>query len=152
MLMRQSPALAVALLLAAPAVGGADVDGPDQGLEVRLRRIESAFREGSAVSLRPSFSSSAKVRVDLRDLPDGQGSYGAGQLQVIFDRLFEQFRTQDFAFGTDDVRMPTHGTAFARGRWVRVGQPRGPETVDTLTFTLREESGDWRILEIRSSR
>jgi hypothetical protein len=116
-----------------------------------LRRIESAFREGDAGSLRLSFSSGGRVRVELRDLAEGQGAYGAGQLQAIFNRIFEQVRTEDFAFGKEDVRVATPGTAFARGRWVRRAPARGPETVDMLTFTLREESGDWRILEIRSS-
>jgi hypothetical protein len=124
---------------------------PDPALSSRLRHIESAFREGDAGSLRLSFSSGGRVRVELRDLPEGQGAYGPGQLQAIFNRIFEQVRTEDFAFGKDDVRVAIPGTAFARGRWVRRAPTRGPETVDMLTFTLREESGDWRILEIRSS-
>jgi hypothetical protein len=124
---------------------------PDPALSSRLRRIEAAFREGDAGSLRTSFCSGGRVRVELRDLPEGPGTYGPGQLQAIFGRIFEQARTEDFAFGKDDIHVATPGTAFARGRWVRRAPARGPETVDMLTFTLREESGDWRILEIRSS-
>lgn len=142
-------ALAAPLLTAArPAIP----DDQEPGLSSRLRHIEAAFREGDASSLRSSCTSTGKVRVDLRDLPEGQGSYGSGQLQAIFSHIFEESRTREFAFGRDDVTVPAPGTAFARGRWVRRNPPRGQETVDTLTFTLRQESGDWRILEIRSSR
>jgi hypothetical protein len=123
----------------------------DQALESRLHSIESAFRDGKASALAGSFSKDGKVRVEISDLPQGEGSYAAGQLQVIFDRIFEEFRTREFAFTRDDVRISRDGTAFARSRWVR-RRPRGDETVDTLTFTLRDESGDWRILEIRASR
>lgn len=152
---RLSFALTAASVLLAPGaalpVTRGD-DALDPGLSRRLERIESAFRDGDASSLRGCFSTAGKVRVDLRDLPDGQGSYGPGQLQVIFTRIFEEFRTRDFAFSKDQVTTSTAGSAFARGRWVRRNQPRGQETVDTLTFTLRAEGADWRISEIRSSR
>lgn len=124
----------------------------DPTLSSRLRRIEAAFRNGDAGSLRLSCSSTGKVRVELPDLAGGQGSFGPGQLQVVFERIFEKSRTLEFGFGADEIRTPTPSTAFARGRWVRRAPPRGPELVETLTFTLREESRDWRILEIRSSR
>jgi hypothetical protein len=118
----------------APAVFD-DAATDDRALSSRLRRIETAFRDGDAGSLRASFASGARLRVELPDLTEGQGSYGAGQLQVIFGRIFDQFRTQEFAFAADDVRVSQPGTAFARGRWVRRSRPR-----------------DWRILEIRASR
>lgn len=122
----------------------------DDALAARLHSIEGAFRQGDAAALRASFSAAGKVRVELHDLPQGEGSYAAGQLQVIFGRLFEESPTRSFEFARDEVRL-AQGTAFARGRWVR-RQARSEENVETLTFTLRDESGDWRILEIRSSR
>lgn len=139
-------------LAAAETPFGLDADEVDPVLWSRLQRIEAAFRQGDAGSLRLSFSGAGKVRVDLKGLTDGQASYGLGQLQVVFAQIFEEFRTRDFAFEKDEVKVSRPGTAFARGRWVRRSQAGGPETVDNLTFTLREESGDWRILEIRSSR
>jgi len=122
----------------------------DGALEARLDKIAGAFRDGDATALRASFSAGGKVRVELHDLPQGEGSYAAGQLQVIFGRLFGDSRTRAFDFPREDVKL-SKGTAFARGRWVR-RQVQGEEIVETLTFTLRDESGDWRILEIRSSR
>jgi hypothetical protein len=88
--------------------------------------------------------------VDLKDVAEGSGSYSPGQLQVMFGQIFAQGPTREFGFRPDDVTT-TSSTAFARGRWVR-RQPSGRERADTLTFTLHAESGDWRILEIRSSR
>lgn len=148
------PGLLLALL-ALPGSGLASTPSPEadnEALWARLRRIESAFREGDANALRLSFPSSGKIRVEIKDLTEGQTWYAPAQLQVIFGQIFEGFATREMAFRRSEVTLSPSGTAFARGRWVRRGQRGGPETVDTLTFTLREESGDWRILEIRSSR
>lgn len=150
----QAP-LPIAVALAATlAVPGAAFSVAEERLQpalsARLKRIEAAFRQSDANSLRPSLPATAKVRVDLRDVPEGQGSYGPGQLEVVFGRIFQESPTQEFAFGSGSVTVSAPGTAFARGRWVRRGAPRGQG--ETLTFTLREESGDWRITEIRSSR
>jgi hypothetical protein len=127
-------------------------DGVDSRLTFRLQHIESAFRGGDAGALRPSFASTGKVRVDLKDLTEGPVSYGPGQLQVIFGQIFEGHRTREFAFRKQDVTVPSPGTAFAKGRWVRRARTGGQETADTLTFTLREENRDWRIYEILTSR
>ena len=143
-------ALFLAVLLtsiAEPAPG----DEPSPALRTRLTRIEGAFRDGSAGSLRQSFSETGKVRVDLKDLTDEPASYGCGQLQVVFGRIFDENQTREFSFPKDDVTVSASGTAFARARWSRRNRPGGQESVDNLTFTLRQESGDWRINEIRSS-
>jgi hypothetical protein len=151
MMSRRSVLIGTASLGTLVAAGGA---APDEelaaGLHSRLERIESAFRTGDAGSLRGSFSGSGKVRVDLKGLTPGRGSYGPGQLQVIFAAIFDEYRTREFRFGRDDVQVSTPGTAFAKGRWVRRSQ-RGSQDTETLCFTLREEDGDWRVLEIRSS-
>lgn len=126
--------------------------GPlDPALATRLRRIEGAFRNGDAASLRPAFTPSAKVRVDLKTVMDGPGSYGPGQLEVIFGRIFDENHTREFSFRDEDVAVSAPGIAFARGKWVRKARP-GADATDTVTFTLRQERGDWRIHEIRSSR
>ncbi|PYQ47158.1 MAG: hypothetical protein DMF78_24470 [Acidobacteria bacterium] len=141
---------AAALLVLCAA--GAQAASLDPALSTRLRRIETAFRGGDAASLRPIFTGNGKVRVDLKDVMDGPGSYGPSQLEVIFGRIFDENRTREFHFRDDEVTVSTPGTAFARGRWVRKARPGGTDATDTLTFTLRQESGDWRIHEIRSSR
>jgi hypothetical protein len=132
---------------AGPSPGEGD---PDPRLSTRLRRVESAFRNGTAGTLRGSFSP-ARVEVDLKGLDADRGSYAPGQLEAIFRHIFAEFETQEFNFDKGDVKVSSPGTAFARGRWVTRHLPGGPEAQHTLTFTLREESGDWRILEIRSS-
>jgi hypothetical protein len=118
----------------------------------RLRSIESAFERGDATALRNSFSTAGKVRVELKDVTGGQRWYAPSQLQVIFAQIFEQHATRELVFKDADVTLASPGTAFARGRWVRRARHGGPESTETLTFTLCEEGGDWRILEIRSSR
>ena len=117
----------------------------------RLRRIEAAFRAGDAGSLRASFSSGGKMRVDLPHVAGCPASYGPGQLQAIFAEMFREGRTREFTFRRQDVTLPSRDTAFARGRWVRdTGGTADRE--ESLTFTLREEDGDWRIHEILAPR
>jgi hypothetical protein len=144
-------AAAVRAAAAFLACASAAQAGVEPALATRLRSIESAFKKGSAGALRPGFTGDGKVRVDLKSVMDGPGSYGPGQLEVIFDRIFDENRTREFAFRDEDVTVSS-GIAFARGKWVRKARPGGTEATDTLTFTLRQEGGDWRIHEIRSSR
>jgi hypothetical protein len=144
-------AVAIGLLVGAASRLSAFASATDPALTARLQRIESAFRSGNAGALRASFSG-GKVRVDLKGLTDGPGAYGAGQLEVIFERIFDENRTREFSIRNEDVTVSGPGTAFARGRWSRRLRPAGADATDTLTFTLREEAGDWRVHEIRSSR
>ena len=150
--MRRTLVLALLPVALGAAGGAASAQPLPPGLQSRLQRIESAFERGDAGALRSSFAGSGKLRVDLKGLTDGQEGYGAGQLQVIFDQIFAEFRTHDFRFAPEEVSVPSPGTAFARGRWTRAGRREPVERVETLTFTLRGEGSDWRILEIRSSR
>ena len=135
---------------AAPPAAAASVQ--EDALWTRLRRIESAFRAGDAAALRASFPATSRLRVDLPDVPGCPASYGPGQLQVIFGQLFSEAATREFAFAKGDVTQPSASTAFARGRWVRDAGPGGGERADVVTFTLREEAGDWRIHEILAVR
>ena len=124
----------------------------EDALWSRLRRIEDAFRAGDAGALRTSFPSAAKMRLDLPDVPGCPASYGPGQAQVVFAQLFSAAATRHFDFQGDDVTRPSEGTAFARARWTRSdpGGRNGP--THSLTFTLREEDGGWRIHEIVATR
>jgi hypothetical protein len=123
----------------------------DEALWSRLRRIEDAFRAGDAGALRASFPKTAKLRVDLPDVPGCPASYGPGQLQVVFAQIFADAPTRDFTFPPDQVTRPAAGTAFARARWARGAKGDRDAPSDMLTFTLREEDGGWRIHEIVST-
>lgn len=124
----------------------------EDALWSRLRRIEEAFRAGDAGALRSSFPGAVKMRVDLPDVPGCPASYGPGQAQVVFAQLFAEAPTRDFAFSDDDVTRPSDGTAFARARWVRAAPGERSGATQSLTFTLREENGGWRIHEIVATR
>jgi hypothetical protein len=139
----------VALMVRAAALDAGPVD---PSLSDRLRGIETAFRKGEAGTLRPAFTARGKVRVDLKDVMEGPGTYGPSQLEVIFGRIFDENRTRQFSFRDEDVSVTPPGVAFARARWLRRTGSGGSDSTDTVTFTLRQESGDWRIHEIRSSR
>jgi hypothetical protein len=149
---RGSVAAAVVAAAGARSAPPLHAGSADEALSSRLQRIEGAFRGDDAGALRASFAGNCKVRVDLKDLTDGPASYGPGQLQVVFEHIFEEHRTREFSFRRPDVSLSPPGTAFAKGRWVRQARTGGQETVDALTFTLREEDHDWRIQEIVTSR
>ena len=145
-------ALLVALCLAPRAAAAAPsrTMSRQEALAARLRHIESAFRQDDAAALRDSFTARGKLRLDLPQVPGCPASYGAGQLQVIFGQLFAAARTRAFAFveGESDGAAGAE-TAFARATWARAGTA---EPGQSLTFTLREEDGDWRIHEILAPR
>ncbi len=144
---------AVSLMLGLVLAGARAVAaGPSEpALLARLSQIEGAFRRGDARGLRAALPSSARTRLELRDIPSAQGSLAAGQLEVLFRQIFESRKTSGFQFARDAVRLSPPSTAFARARWTRKASDGG-ESVDTLTFTLRAEGDDWRIEEIRSTR
>jgi len=141
--------LAIALCLPSrPAAASAAPAAGAEALASRLQRIEAAFRGGDAGALRASFTTRGKLRLDVPQVPGCPASYGAGQLQVIFGQLFAAARTRSFAFEQEDAPS-SDDTAFARALWRRDDPHDGGQA---LTFTLREEDGDWRIHEIVAPR
>lgn len=136
-------ALAMGLVLVTEAAR-ADADA----LRARIATIERAVVRGDAAALCAGATRSGRVRIELSGLADARGSYGPGQLQVVLQRVFTAFETRAFAF-EDDPRTG-EPTVFARGVWVRRAREGGDEARDTLTFALRLEEGEWRIVEIRS--
>jgi hypothetical protein len=142
----------IGAVLVAASAGVASAGPVEPLLWSRLQRIESAFRNGDAPALRALVPGEAKVRVDLRALTDGPRSYGPGQLEVVFEQIFAASDSAELTFALEDVKVPSAGTAFARGRWTRRKGGSTPPTVEWVTFTLREQGGDWRIHEILGSR
>ncbi len=142
---RHRATLALALVLAAPArTACADALGE------RLERLAGALRAGDADALADAATRGGRVRLDLRGIADARGSYSAGQLRAVLRRVFASLRTRAFRFDSD-AREADEATVFARGAWRVAAQEGGAETRQTLTFVLRREDGDWRIVELRSS-
>jgi len=141
----------LSLSLFAPHVQARPETSIPGALANRLSQLEDAFRRSDAAALRAACTLSGKVRVEMRNFPSGQGSFGASQLEVIFRQIFKDERTRELRFPRGDVKLSPPATAFARGAWVHrpVG---GAEITETLTVTLRAEGDDWRIQELRSGR
>ena len=144
-------ALALAVLLWGSAAA-APAEPVEPSLWSRLQRIEAAFRAGDAQALRALLPAEAKVRVDLPGLTGGPRSYGPSQLEVVFQQIFADRDGFELAFRPEDVKVPAAGTAFARARWARPGDPSAPAPAAYVTFTLRADGGVWRIHEILGSR
>lgn len=122
----------------------------DAALRARLDALERALRSGDADALGASVARRGRIHVDLRGLTDGQQVWGAGQLRVAFAELFAERRTSGFALQAATLSRSGEDLAFVRGTWTRAA-PGGP-VVESVSFTLRLESGDWRVFEIRTAR
>lgn len=147
---RRGLLLACAAALLAVAAGPVRAQAPDAGLRTRLDALERALRDGNAGALRDSVSSRARVHVDLRGLTDGQQIWAAGQLEVAFAGFFAARRATGFALQHASLDRAGDDLAFVRGTWTR--SAAGGPVVEGLAFTLRIESGDWRVFEIRTTR
>ncbi len=113
----------------------------------RLLAIAAAWRSGDARAIARYCTRAGRVQFDLAG---AQGSYGAEQLEMVLARVFERRQTRSFAF-EDDEREAAAATAFARANWEHRARAGGRETREMLTFALRLEGGEWRIVEMRSS-
>ena len=120
-------------------------------LEARLGQIEAAFRGNDAGALRAACLGSGRVRLEVTGVGAAQAGVGPGQLEMLFRQAFAEQRSTAFAFDRPTLRLSPPATAFARARWSKEGRDGAP-VHDILTFTLRDEGGDWRIEEIRSTR
>jgi hypothetical protein len=103
-----------ALLVA--LAGFARAEPVEPALWSRLQRIETAFRGGDAQALRAMLPGETKVRVDLRGLTDGPRSYGPGQVEVVFQQIFQAHHDGDLIFRAEDVKVPAPRTALAGDR------------------------------------
>lgn len=144
--------LALGLGVSQAYAHGQDSDFTDDALWTRLRRLESAFRQGDATALRLLAPGSGKVRIDLPPWTEGPASFGPGQIQGVFAQVFAERRTHAFSFPKVDVSVSGEGTAFARARWVWCSGGSEQRTSEILVFSLRSEGGDWRLQEIRRAR
>ncbi len=109
--------------------------------------LGAAWRAGDARAVAAHCTRAGRVQLELRQ---AQGSYGAGQLEVVLARLFSALETRALAFD-DDRRVAHEDTAFARAEWRHRTRDGGVETRETLTFALHLEGDVWRVVEIRSS-
>ena len=151
---RLSPAamspLAGVLLLAlslAPA-RAAEETPPPSPLAKLHARVERAFGRCDAGILRPLLSRRVKTFVDSRVLAPSDGYYGADQLLLLFERLFERRTTISFTALSADLKPRRDGRARLPIRWIsREGGSSRNEI--SLTLILDTEGATWHIREIR---
>jgi hypothetical protein len=137
-------------LLAAFALATAAPARADDALTARLHGLAAAWRAGDAVALAAAAARSERVRLDLHEIEGGRGSYAPGQLQAWLRLLFARCETLAFDFEADPREAGTDWV-FARADWRWRPRAGGDEARATLTWALRREGGQWRLVEIRSS-
>ena len=110
--------------------------------------IEKSFRRCDAGRLRPAFSREVKTYVALPALGVPDGYYGADQMLLLLQRMFEGRSTVRFSINRPRARIRKDGRAVLAAKWVyRDGAVTRAEL--RISFVLAAEGPHWRIREIR---
>lgn len=111
-------------------------------------RVERAFSRCDAAQLRPILSRKVKMLVATRSLAPSDGYYGADQLLILFERLFEGRTTIGFKALSTDPKTRRDGRANLPIRWISSDSGESRSEL-SLTLILAKEGTDWQIREIR---
>ena len=150
---RAGPCLCAMLLVlpVAPARAAGEKQPPRSSLDELHGRVERAFVRCDASLLGPVLSRRVKTFVASRALAPADGYYGADQLLLLFERLFEGRTTVSFTFLTADPKPRRDGRASLPIRWISSGGGRASGEV-VLALILATEGADWQIREIRDQK
>lgn len=111
-------------------------------------RVERAFSRCDAAQLRPVLSRKIKTLVATRALAPSDGYYGADQLLILFERLFDGRTTIGFKALTSDPKTRRDGRASLPVRWISSDKAESRSAL-SLILILAKEGTDWQIREIR---
>jgi hypothetical protein len=136
------------LLLPAVPPGAAADEPPASPLAGLHARVERAFARCDAGLLRPVLSRKIKTFVAAGALTETDGYYGADQLVILFERLFEGRTTLRVEALSPDPKPRRDGSASLPIRWISSGRS-GSRSEIALAFILTMEGQDWQIREIR---
>jgi hypothetical protein len=148
---RPSFAFVVLLLIPFAALPGADKEKPPSPLAELHQQVERAFVRCDAALLRPVLSRRSKTFVASRALAPADGYYGADQLLLLFERLFEGRTTVRFTALSPDPKPRRDGRASLPIRWTSIGSDRSRSEI-SLALILAREGTDWKIREIRDQK
>lgn len=136
------------LVLSVTTAPAADEKSPRSPLAELHGRVERAFVRCDAVPLRTVLSRKVKTFVATRALTLSDGYYGADQLLLLFERLFEGRTTIRFTALSADPKPRRDGRASLPIRWISSGRGQSRNEL-SLSFILALEGTDWKIREIR---
>jgi len=111
-------------------------------------RVERAFTRCDAAQLRPVLPRKVKMLVATRALAPSDGYYGADQLLILFERLFDGRTTIGFRAISSDPKTRRDGRASLQIRWISSDSGESRSEI-SLTLILVKEGTDWQIREIR---
>jgi hypothetical protein len=135
--------LLLALLVLVPA--RSSVAGEEE-LGVALDRLQQALASGEASELRALLPERSKVYLQLSEIREAEGYYGAGQVVRVFAAFFERRPPRGFETrGT--VRMETGDSAHLRGL-LRFRDSEGEGGLP-LSLVLTRGPEGWTLREVR---
>lgn len=135
----------------ASALAAEEEKPPASPLAELHERVERAFVRCDAAQLRPILSRRVKTFVASRALTPAEGYYGADQLLLLFERLFEGRTTIRFRAITPDPKLRRDGRASLPIRWISRASGQPPSEI-SLALILVMEGADWQIREIRDQK
>jgi hypothetical protein len=147
------PWLAAVLLVLLPVASSqaAEEKPPPSPLAELHQKVERAFVRCDAALLRPVLSRRIKTFVASRALAPSDGYYGADQLLLLFERLFEGRTTVQFTALSADPKPRRDGRASLPIRWISSGSGQSRSEI-SLALILAKEGTDWQIREIRDQK
>jgi hypothetical protein len=142
-------ALLLVVLPPAPSfAAGKKAPPPPSPLSKLHERVERAFVRCDASLLRPVLSRRIKTFVASRALAPADGYYGADQLLLLLERLFEGRTTIRFQALAADPKPRQDGRATLPFRWISSGGDQSRREI-SLALILALEGAHWQIREIR---
>jgi hypothetical protein len=151
----QAAVLMISLVGSAACARSAQAAEPD--LRTSLGAIRTAFLEGDAPAILRQFPGGTRVYVSIPGFESG-AFLGPGPLRALVNRLFHETRTVFFEFdalGPEGFlsRAPTE-SRFVKARWSYHLKDSALTQTEELYLTLRRssEDGEWRVVQLRTSR
>lgn len=126
-----------------------DIHSEDD-LHKPISRIGAAFEAGDASHLEDCLVRS-RIFLSLRAKGDQQGFFGPSQIKFMFDRLFEERKTRDFTYDSEDIEFARDGSVSFRATWTYVVLDEDELVAELLRFKMERSGDDWQVSEIRST-
>jgi hypothetical protein len=121
----------------------------DEGLESTINRVGRAFELGDANVLEGCLVP-RKIYLSLKATGEEAGYYGKSQVRFMFQKLFRERSTDSFLYDSEEIEMPSSGTAYVRATWTYAAPEADDVETEHLRLKLEKTKDDWSVSEIRT--
>ena len=112
-----------------------------------LERLDRALGSGEVGELRAVLPEGSKVYLQLREIREADGYFGAGQVIKVFAAFFEAHPPRGFE-RLGELRLESGDSAHLRGRVLIGGESEDPAGL-ILSLVLTRGPEGWTLREVR---